>query len=656
MTQQNMTNLLTDCQIALNKLTLHPRNVRAGSATAYAAQSITPLAANIAARGLLQPLVVQKLETGGYGVVGGGRRLAALTMLAGDKSAKGFSKTMKVACREMAPEDTGVATVSYSENALQLPMDALERYEAFAAMRDQDGASVDGVARAFGITERQVKEALRLGNIHADIRAAYRAGEITLETLKAFDAHPDPAVQLEAFTALMQEHGHVSVWQVRRAFENRWVRVGDAVGAFVRDAYRAAGGEIIADLIEEDSILADSALVTKTLGEELQARAEAERARLGFAWAEYRTQVDWDSLSDYGRVYAQALDLDAATRAKVDALTEEMDAVAAAYETAPDAEAEDALEARHTGLDAEIRDITHGYSAGDLAVSGVIAVWEHGALRLYHGMVRPEQMPDHRPAGQQPVDQTNPNARAGGDAVQSEAQGLRMSAKLAGDMAHVRTRAVGLALAQSPEVARDYAEFTLIRQVLDWYTGNATTLRAEVASRGPEETEGSLAQIEGVIATLREGLALEWLEMDGGEGFAAFRDLPDGARGDLLAWAVAQTLEPKLVLGLRDPVRTAVEVEVLPDLRAVWTPDEGFLKRLTKPDLLAILREMDLRSEAQAYQSAKKSSLVSYMVKLFAEPFATLTDTQRAAITSWCPAVMTRDVPEDDPEEEALAA
>ena len=657
MTQQNMTNLLTDCQIALNRLTLHPRNVRAGSATAYAAQSITPLAANIAARGLLQPLVVQKLETGGYGVVGGGRRLAALTMLAGDKSARGFSKTMKVACREMAPEDTGVATVSYSENALQLPMDALERYEAFAAMRDQDGASVDGVARAFGITERQVKEALRLGNIHADIRATYRAGEITLETLKAFDAHPDPAVQLEAFIALMQEHGHVSSWQVRRVFENRWVRVGDAVGAFVRDAYRAAGGEIIADLIEEDSILADSALVTKTLGEELQARAEAERARLGFAWAEYRTQVDWDSLSDYGRVYAQALDLDAATRAKVDALTEEMDAVAAAYETAPDAEAEEALEARHTGLDAEIRDITHGYSAGDLAVSGVIAVWEHGALRLYHGMVRPEQMPDHRPAGQQPADQTDPNARAGGDAAGQEAQGLRMSAKLAGDMAHVRTRAVGLALAQSPQTARDYAEFTLIRQVLeDWYTDNASTLRAEVASRGPDEVDGSLAQIEEVFETLRDGLKLDWIEMDGSEGFAAFRDLPDAARADLLAYAVAQVLEAKLVTDLRDPVRAAVEIEVLPNLRAVWTPDEGFLKRLTKPDLLAILREMDMRSEAQAYQSAKKTNLVAYMVKLFAEPFATLTDSQRQAVTGWCPAVMTRAVEETAPEDAAEEA
>ena len=178
MTYQNTNTLLSDCQIALNKLTLHPRNVRASSATAYAEAAITPLAANIAVRGLLQPLVVQKLEDGTYGVVGGGRRLAALKTLAADKSTKGFTKTMKVACREMSGDEVALSTVSYSENALQLPMDALERYEAFAAMRDQDGASIDLIARSFAISERQVKEALRLGNIHADIRAAYRAGQL----------------------------------------------------------------------------------------------------------------------------------------------------------------------------------------------------------------------------------------------------------------------------------------------------------------------------------------------------------------------------------------------------------------------------------------------------------------------------------------------
>ena len=659
MTQQNMTTLLNDCQIALNKLTLHPRNVRAGSATAYSEAAILPLAANIAARGLLQPLVVQKLESGSYGVVGGGRRLAALKMLASDTSAKGFSKAMKVPCRKMAEDDTAVSTVSFSENALQLPMDALERYEAFAAMRDQDGVDIGAIARAFAITDRVVKEALRLGNIHGDIRAAYRADQLNLDALRAFNAHPDPAVQLETFTALVQEHGQVTSWQVRGAFQNRWVRIGDALGSFVLEAYRAAGGEVIADLIEEDSILADSTLINKLQAEGLEAAAEAERVRLGFAWAEYRTEANWDSFSDYGRVYPEALDLDEATQARVDALTEQMDAIAAEFESVADVETEEALEERHTVLEVKLDDLTHGYSEGDLGLGGVIAVWERGALRFHHGMVRPDQMPERSPDGKA-AGITAPQANA----AQQEVVGPKFSAKLAGDMAHVRTRAMGLALAQSPEVARDYAEFTLIQQVLDWYPGNTTSLRADVASRGPDEVGGSLAQIEEVFETLRGGLELDWIEMKGADGFAAFRALPDAARADLLAYTVAQTLEPKLVTDLRDPVRAAVEVEVLPNLRDVWTPDEVFLKRLTKPDLLEILRDMDLRSEAQAYHSEKKSSLVAYMVKLFAEPFATLTDKQRSAVTGWCPAVMTREVADDAPEDapadeaktEALAA
>ncbi len=651
MTTQNMNTLLSDCRIALNKLTLHPRNVRAGSITAYAAAAITPLAANIALRGLLQPLVVQKLEDGTYGVVGGGRRLAALKTLAEDKAAKGFGKSMKVACREMSGDEVALSTVSYSENALQLPMDALDRYEAFAAMRDQDGASIDLIARSFAITERQVREALRLGNIHVDIRDAHRSGQINLEALRAFDAHPDPEVQLETFTGLAQEHGAVTSWQVRQAFQNRWVRVGDAVGAFVREAYIAAGGEVLADLIEEDSILADNSLITKLLAEDLQARAEAERARLGFAWAEYRTEARRDSFSDYGRLYPEALDLDDATQARVDQLTEELDAISADYEASPDAEAEAALEARHAVLEAEIDALTQGYSAGDLGLGGVIAVWDRCEVKFFGGMVRPEQMPDRNTD-----DQVGFGDGTTANTAPDTAVGPKLSAKLAGDMAHIRTRAVGLALAQSPEVAGDYACYTLIRQVLgDWNYSNATCLRADVASRGPDEVSGSLAQIEEVFATLRDGLELDWIEIEGADGFATFRALPEGSRADLLAYAVAQTLEPKLVTELRDPVREAVEIAVLPNLRDVWTPDAAFLKRLTKSDLLEILRDMDMRTEAQTYQKAKKTGLVSYMVKLFAEPFATLTDRQRQAVNSWCPSVMTHDVMTRDVMEEEPA-
>ncbi len=156
---------------------------------------------------------------------------------------------------------------------------------------------------------------------------------------------------------------------------------------------------------------------------------------------------------------------------------------------------------------------------------------------------------------------------------------------------------------------------------------------------------GSLAQIEEVLATLRDGLELDWIEIEGADGFATFRALPEGSRADLLAYAVAQTLEPKLVTELRDPVRETVEIAVLPNLRAVWTLDAAFLKRLAKSDLLEILRDMDMRTEAQTYQKAKKTGLVSYMVKLFAEPFATLTDRQRQAVNSWCPSVMMAALP-----------
>ena len=58
------------------------------------------------------------------------------------------------------------------------------------------------------------------------------------------------------------------------------------------------------------------------------------------------------------------------------------------------------------------------------------------------------------------------------------------------------------------------------------------------------------------------------------------------------------------------------------------------------PDLLKILRDVGLRNEAKVYESGKKSNLVDYMVKLFAEPFATLTDSQLEAVTNWAPDLM----------------
>ncbi|MDH3662563.1 MAG: ParB/Srx family N-terminal domain-containing protein [Alphaproteobacteria bacterium] len=130
---------MKNAQLSLDQLEIHPRNVRAG--TAYDEDGLAALAANIEAFGLLQPLVVQALEAKGrYGVVAGGRRLAALKRLA----EAGTGSLDKISCRVL-PKDAAVTPASLSENAMQEVMSPIAEFEAFVAMVDE-GRAIDNIA------------------------------------------------------------------------------------------------------------------------------------------------------------------------------------------------------------------------------------------------------------------------------------------------------------------------------------------------------------------------------------------------------------------------------------------------------------------------------------------------------------------------------
>ena len=125
----------------------------------------------------------------------------------------------------------------------------------------------------------------------------------------------------------------------------------------------------------------------------------------------------------------------------------------------------------------------------------------------------------------------------------------KWSEALRGDMAHVRTRAYGLALAQSPALARDYADYTLVSAVLSansYRCASATTMTADCGSRGPQEPSGSLAAIEDTFDMLFADLNTDWLVLEPAGAFAAFRGLSTEERDQLRAYAVAQTLTARL--------------------------------------------------------------------------------------------------------------
>ena len=75
-----MTISFAPLTVAIGDLVPHPANVRSNAPETYDPENIAHLKASIAVLGLLQPLLVQKLD-GKYAVLAGGRRHAALKEL-----------------------------------------------------------------------------------------------------------------------------------------------------------------------------------------------------------------------------------------------------------------------------------------------------------------------------------------------------------------------------------------------------------------------------------------------------------------------------------------------------------------------------------------------------------------------------------------------
>ena len=305
-----MTHALKSISVAIGDLASHPANVRSNSPETYETEAIAHLTASIGVLGIIQPLLVQKID-GKFGVLAGGRRRAALNELVADKTAKGFTNKTKIECR-LVPDNCDVTTaLSLAENITQAPMNAIDEFEAFARMMEVDGQSPETIAKTFGTTVAAVKGRLRYGLIHPDIRAAARAKTITLDTMKAFADHPSQAVQLEVYEALTSDDSYVQAYTVRQALKTRGVQVSDDIGAFVREEYEARGGPIAADLLEEHSVLEDIALVEAIMVEKLTAAAEEARAQMGFAWAEASVRYDYGAMAEYGRVYPGPVEPDA---------------------------------------------------------------------------------------------------------------------------------------------------------------------------------------------------------------------------------------------------------------------------------------------------------------------------------------------------------
>lgn len=172
--------------IPLSALKSSAANVRRTDAKA----ELEALAASIEAHGLLQNLTVEPGPSGTFHVVAGGRRLAALKLLA---KRKRLAKDVPVPCKVIDGGATA-SELSLAENVVRIPLHPADQFTAFSALQ-VDGLGAEEIAARFGVSPVVVRQRLKLAAVSPRLMEVYRQGGMDLDQLMAFAISDDHAAQ-----------------------------------------------------------------------------------------------------------------------------------------------------------------------------------------------------------------------------------------------------------------------------------------------------------------------------------------------------------------------------------------------------------------------------------------------------------------------------
>lgn len=239
-------------------------------------KDVDDLTASIRSLGLLQPLLVREAAQG-FDIVAGQRRHAALVALAAENG-----ESDPVPCIVMdGGDDALVIEASLAENIARLPMDEVDQYKAFAALR-KEGLPTAEIAARFGVTERLVEQRLAIAAIIAPVLNAFRRGDIGSDTLRALTM-ATPRQQKAWWTLFRSEDQYAPTGHAlkRWLFGGAQIPVSNAL--FDLATYE---GAIVSDLFGEERYFADTDAfwTLQTLAVE-----EAKQGYLAAGWGEVVT-------------------------------------------------------------------------------------------------------------------------------------------------------------------------------------------------------------------------------------------------------------------------------------------------------------------------------------------------------------------------------
>ncbi|MGB4583158.1 MAG: ParB/RepB/Spo0J family partition protein [Rhodoferax sp.] len=572
--------------VPLTQLRSRPskRNVRKSRRT-----SIPELAASILRVGLLQNLtVVVSVDGQHYEVVAGGRRLAALKLLA---KRRRIAQDYQVPCLLVA--DASARTASLTENVQREAMHPADQFEAFAALV-AEGRPVEDIAADFGVTPLVVQRRLKLANVSPRLLEDYRADAVTLDQLMALAITDDHAAQEAAFYDAPQ-------WQrspqaLREHLTHEEIDASrDALARLVGiETYELAGGGMRRDLFSDQQqgvYLTDAALLDTLARGKLAAVADSIRAE-GWRWVEVAPRATHAELHAFQRARRTRRDpnkTEAKRIAKLEARQHELqDRLDDDDTDLPDEEVQ-ALHEEIDQLGNELEAIDQGltlYAPDVLALGGAVVSVDHmGGVVVHRGLLREEQAKALRAQERREAGDMDGGAEEG---VQQPVKS-GISEKLAKLLSAHRTAALQAEVARHPHIALVAVVHRLaLRVVVDAYRSEGSPVNISASPQdGLDAHAPDVAQSRAAIG-IRE-VRQAWADRLPQDPEALFTELLAFAQPELLSLlAVCVAVTVNAVTSRESDTPAALLAQAVGlTMHDWWTPTAaGYFEHVSKAKTL----------------------------------------------------------------------
>ncbi|HED3507581.1 TPA: ParB/RepB/Spo0J family partition protein [Escherichia coli] len=583
-----------EVSVPLASLIKSPLNVRT---VPYSAESVSELADSIKGVGLLQNLVVHALPGDRYGVAAGGRRLAALNMLAECNILPAdWPVRVKIIPQELA------TAASMTENGQRRDMHPAEQIAGFRAMA-QEGKTPAQIGDLLGYSPRHVQRMLKLADLAPVILDALAEDRITTEHCQALALESDTARQVQVFEAACQSGwgGKPDVRVIRNLITESEVAVKDNTKFRFVGADAFSPDELRTDLFSDDGEgYVDRVALDTALLEKLQAVAEHLREAEGWGWCAGRMEPVGECREDAGTYRCLPEPEAVLTEAEEERLNELMTRYDALENQC---EESDLLEAEMKLMRcmAKVRAWTPEMRAG----SGVVVSWRYGNVCVQRGVqLRSED------------DVADDADRT--EQVQEKAAVEEISLPLLTKMSSERTLAVQAALMQQPDKSLALLAWTLCLNV---FGSGAYSKPAQISleckhysltSDAPSGKEGAafmalMAEKARLAALLPEGWARD---------MTALLSLSQEVLLSLLSFCTACSIHGVQTRNCGHTSRSpldSLETAIGFHMRDWWQPTKAnFFEHLKKPQIIAALNEAGLSGAARDAEKMKKGDAAEH--------------------------------------------